>query len=197
MRRLIEVVLIVTGITLLVWFVATEVRARRYQQEYEGAFLAVPSAPPLPGAPATVEPPPPSRGHPIGLLRVPRLHLSAVVAEGDDDRTLSVAIGHLPDTPLPWHEGNSAIAAHRDTFFRALRDVKIGDELVFSTAEGSLRYVVRGTRVVQPTDLSVLAPTPNSTLTLITCYPFSFLGHAPKRFIVRAERIAPEAKGRS
>jgi sortase A len=113
-----------------------------------------------------------------------------MVAEGDDDSTLRIAIGHLPDTPLPWEDGNSALAAHRDTFFRPLRDIRIGDELRLTTAHEELRYRVRETLVVGPEDVRVLDSTDSPSLTLITCYPFNYVGHAPQRFIVRAEAIA-------
>jgi sortase A len=111
-----------------------------------------------------------------------------VIAEGDDDATLNVAIGHLPDTPMPWQEGNSALAGHRDTLFRPLQHVRVGDELRVSTASGDFQYQVRETMVVDPNDVWVLAPTDRPTLTLITCHPFSYVGTAPRRFIVRAER---------
>jgi sortase A len=127
-------------------------------------------------------------GDPIGELAVPRLHLSAVIVEGDDEASLKVAVGHLPDTPLPWQRGNTAFAAHRDSFFRPLKGIKTGDIVQVSTQRGTLEYRVRETMVVNPEDVWVLDPTEGQTLTLITCYPFSYVGHAPKRFIVRAER---------
>jgi sortase A len=129
-------------------------------------------------------------GEPIGRLEVPRLHLSAVVANGDDDETLRVAIGHLPDTPLPWEEGNSALAGHRDTLLRALRNIRVDDDMRVVTAYGEFMYQVKRIVIVAPDDLSVLTPTPQAALTLVTCYPFSYVGHAPKRFIVQAARVA-------
>jgi len=129
------------------------------------------------------------RGQPIGQLDVPRLHLSAVVIEGDDDASLKVAVGHLPDTPLPWEPGNTALAAHRDTYFRPLKDIKVGDVVRLSTPRGTVEYRVQRTLIVAPEDVWVLDPTMRQTLTLITCYPFSYVGHAPQRFIVRAERV--------
>lgn len=130
----------------------------------------------------------PSTSDSIGHLSIPRLGLSAVVAEGDDDRTLRVAVGHLPDTPFPWENGNTALAGHRDTFFRALRRIRLGDEIELATPHGTFRYQVTRQSVVDPTDLSVLEPSPMPVLTLITCYPFNFIGAAPQRFVVRAER---------
>ena len=125
-------------------------------------------------------------GTPIGRLEVPRLQLSVVVADGDDDNTLAVAAGHLPDTPWPWQPGNSAIAAHRDSYFRPLRFIRLNDEIRFVAERGTRTYKVTRTSIVTPDDLSVLAPTSSPTLTLITCYPFFYVGHAPKRFIVQA-----------
>ena len=125
----------------------------------------------------------------IGMLDVPRLELSTPVIQGDDTRTLKRAVGHLPDTPMPWDEGNSAIAGHRDGLFRPLKDVKIGDEIRFRTTRAEYLYRVKKTAIVKPDDLSVLAPQDDpATLTLITCYPFYYVGSAPKRFIVHATR---------
>ncbi len=125
----------------------------------------------------------------VGMLDVPRLKLLTPVIEGDDDATLNRAAGHLPDTPLPWQDGNSAIAAHRDGLFRPLKNVKIGDEIRFRTTRDEFVYRVTKTTIVKPEDLSVLAPQSNATLTLITCYPFYYVGSAPKRFVVHAERV--------
>ena len=130
---------------------------------------------------------PPAAGTVVGRVDIPRVGVSAMVREGDDVKTLRRAVGHVPGTALPGELGNAALAGHRDTFFRGLRNIQEGDEIVVNTAERDVRYVVRGTQIVKPTDISVLAPTPNSTLTLVTCYPFNYIGAAPKRFIVRAE----------
>ena len=133
----------------------------------------------------------PDRGSTLGLLEVTRLGLSTVVIEGDDAANLLVAAGHLPDTPLPWQDGNSVIAGHRDTDFSPLKDIQKGDVVRIRTANKALDYIVRETRIVDPTEVSVLQPTTRPTLTLITCYPFRYIGPAPKRFVVRAERSAP------
>jgi sortase A len=137
--------------------------------------------------------PAPSEGQLLGLLQVPRLELSSVVIEGDDSAALLLAVGHLADTPLPWNDGNSVLAAHRDTFFRPLKGIKPGDVIRFTTADSEMEYVVRQTRVVEPTDVEVLDPTPSPTLTLITCFPFDYIGSAPQRFIVTAERQSKTA----
>jgi sortase A len=136
------------------------------------------------------------RGDLIGRLDIPRLKLSAAVAEGDDDNTLKNAIGHLPDTPLPWHgRGNVAIAAHRDGLFRKLEHIKLNDEIRVTTPRGNYLYLVTKTHIVNPGDLWVVRPTEVPTLTLVTCYPFSFVGNAPQRFVVQAEMAGHRAGG--
>lgn len=126
----------------------------------------------------------------IGMLEIPRLKLSTTVLTGDDDKTLKVSAGHLPDTPRPWESGNSAIAAHRDSHFRPLRHVKVGDLVRMRTVHGDLDYKVSRIRIVTPKDISVLDPTGTDMLTLITCYPFNYIGNAPKRYIIHAERVS-------
>ncbi len=137
-------------------------------------------------------------GKPIGLIEIPRLGLSSVVLEGDDTAALLLGVGHLSDTPLPWHGGNTVFAAHRDTFFRPLAHIRKNDVIKFSTADAQFEYVVKELKVVDPTAVEVLEPTTEATLTLITCFPFDYIGPAPQRFIVRAERrssspLDPEA----
>ena len=160
------------------------------------AAPAAPESPTINRPPsAMANPAPLARGSVIGRVDVPRLNLSAAIAEGDDDATLGKAVGHLPDTPLPWQAGNAAFAAHRDGLFRPLRHIRVNDDVKVVTARGEFLYRVKKTQVVNPEDVSVLAPTKTATLTLITCYPFSFIGHAPQRFIVQAERVVPELAG--
>ncbi|HET8547148.1 MAG TPA: class D sortase, partial [Bryobacteraceae bacterium] len=125
----------------------------------------------------------------IGRLEVPRLNVSAVVREGVDKKTLRRSAGHVPGTPLPGDEGNVAVAAHRDTFFRGLRDIRQEDRIRMITPDGTFDYVVRSTEVVKPAEVQVLGSTNGRReLTLITCYPFNYVGHAPNRFIVKAEQ---------
>ncbi|MEP7306469.1 MAG: class D sortase [Acidobacteriota bacterium] len=128
----------------------------------------------------------------IGRLEIARVKLSAMVVEGDDDDTLDIAVGHLPDTPFPWQAGNSALAGHRDTFFRPLKDVRVGDEIVLTSLRGELHYRVERTVIVDPQDLSVLKASTSPTLTLVTCFPFFYVGHAPRRFVVQATRLGSE-----
>jgi sortase A len=125
----------------------------------------------------------------IGRLEIQRLGLSVMVTEGDDHRTLRRAVGHIPGTALPGQIGNIALTGHRDTFFRPLRNIRIDDIVTLSTLQGEYRYRVLATQVVSPDHVSVLDPGRNEILTLITCHPFYFVGAAPNRFIVRAERI--------
>jgi LPXTG-site transpeptidase (sortase) family protein len=129
----------------------------------------------------------PEPGSVIARLRAPALQLSTVVLEGSDDGTLSRAAGHIEDTALPGPQGNIGIAGHRDTIFRALRRARVGDEFDLVTADGEYRYRVTRMLIVDPDDVDVLDPTPTPTLTLVTCWPFEFIGHAPKRFIVQAQ----------
>ncbi len=128
----------------------------------------------------------PRVGDMVGRLEIPRLHMQAIVAEGVDSDTLGRALGHVPGTALPGQDGNIAVAGHRDTLFRGLRAIARGDLILFRTAKGTYQYRVEGTRIVQPGEVSVLAPSEDSELTLITCYPFYYVGSAPQRFIVKA-----------
>jgi sortase A len=123
---------------------------------------------------------------PIAVLRIAKIRLEVPVLPGTDDRTLDRAVGHIDDTALPGSDGNSGIAGHRDGFFRGLKDIVAGDAIELDTLRGKELYRIERTWVVNPDDVSVLDPTPTRTLTLVTCYPFYFVGSAPLRFIVRA-----------
>jgi sortase A len=128
-------------------------------------------------------------GSPVAELSIPRLRVSAVILEGSDDGTLRRGPGHIERTARPGEPGNVGIAGHRDTFFRRLRHAQVGDEVLLDTPEGRRRYQVSSVRIVSPRDVSVLDPTAEPTLTLVTCYPFSFVGKAPLRFVVRATGV--------
>jgi len=123
-------------------------------------------------------------GEVIGRIEIPRIHLSALILEGADSNTLRLGAGHVQGTALPGTRGNVAIAAHRDTFFRPLREVRPNDTILLTTVAGVYRYRVEATEIVDPTDVHVLRRTRDSQLTLVTCYPFYYVGSAPKRFIV-------------
>jgi sortase A len=122
----------------------------------------------------------------LGLMEIPRLEISTVYEEGVDDDTLAGGIGHVPGTPLPGETGNAALAAHRDTYFHRLGEIQVGDMINVKTRRGEHRYRVARTAIVQPGDVSVLANTPVATLTLVTCFPFRYVGAAPQRFVVTA-----------
>lgn len=128
-------------------------------------------------------------GEALGRLDIPRLGLSVMVAEGTEPSVLRKAAGHLPGTAFPGASGNVALAGHRDRHFRPLKDVAPGDEVLLTTPDGTFRYRVEWTRIVDPQAVHVLDPTEQPTLTLVTCYPFYFVGNAPDRFIVRAHQI--------
>jgi sortase A len=125
----------------------------------------------------------------IGRIEIPRLLVSAVVVEGVDKTALRRAVGHIPGTALPGEPGNVGLAGHRDTFFRPLKDLRIKDRIRFSTLSGELNYEVESLKVVAPEDVGVLASSGENVLTLVTCYPFYFVGPAPKRWIVRARQV--------
>ena len=158
------------------------IEARRFQAERAAEFSRAAQA----YAPITVR-----TGSLLGMLDIPRLRLTTAIIEGDDDATLKRAAGHLPDTPLPWERGTSAIAAHRDGIFRPLKNIAVGDEIIFRSSRDVLHYRVAKTAVVEPDDVSVLRSRPTDVLSLITCYPFHYIGDAPQRFVVHAERVQP------
>ena len=133
---------------------------------------------------------------PLAVLRIPRLGLEVPVLPGTDDRTLDRAVGHIDDTALPGADGNSGIAGHRDGFFRGLKDIAEGDVIELETTQVKEIYRVERTWVVDPEDVSVLDPTPTRVLTLVTCYPFYYIGPAPRRYIVRAVLVRPTSGGK-
>jgi len=125
----------------------------------------------------------------IGRIQVARLGVSVVLMEGTSGKTLRHAVGHIAGTALPGQAGNVGIAGHRDTFFRPLRNIQADDIITLTTLQGEYRYRVVFTKVVNPENVAVLDSDSHESLTLVTCYPFYFIGSAPERFIVRAERI--------
>ena len=127
-----------------------------------------------------------SPGEAVARLEIPRLGISVMVLEGVDAATLQRGVGHVPGTSLPGPAGNVGLAGHRDTFFRPLKDIRTGDEIRLTTPESTYEYRVRASEVVEPRDTWVLANTEDPTLTLVTCYPFSYIGPAPRRFVVQA-----------
>lgn len=122
----------------------------------------------------------------IGILRIPKIHLEAPILEGTDDFSLNQGIGRIPGTAAIAAPGNVGIAGHRDGFFRKLKDVVVGDEVEIVTHADTRTYVVDRVIIVDPHDISVLKPRERPSLTLVTCYPFYFVGSAPQRYIVQA-----------
>jgi len=200
LRRLLrwtQRVLFAGGVLLLAYCAFVLVDARIFQQGERrqlerlltvrqetngGVRQTVPSA-------AAANPPPALDGGLIGRIEIPRLGLSAIVMEGIGAKTLRRAVGHIPGTALPGQPGNVGISGHRDTFFRPLRNIRQNDIITLTTLLGEFRYRVVSTKIVRPDNVAVLDPGNNEVLTLVTCYPFYFVGPAPTRFIVRAERV--------
>ena len=184
--RWIQRLLFITGILLLgcVGFTLLETRlyqvsAKRFLENEIRAEKERPQA---------QSKPPVRKGDVLGRLDIPRLGMSVAVLQGTSSRVLRLGIGHIAGTPLPGEDGNIGIAGHRDTFFRGLKDIRRNDEIQLQTASGLSRYAVDWAKVVANDDRSVLAPSNESALTLVTCYPFYFVGPAPKRFVVRAHK---------
>jgi sortase A len=130
----------------------------------------------------------------VGRLEIPRLGMAVIVEEGVEEATLRRAAGHLPGTALPGEEGNVVVAGHRDTLFRPLRDVRTGDLIRFVTPDGVFEYEVTAAQVVEATQVEVLEPRAAREITLVTCYPFGFVGPAPQRYVVRAERAVSASR---
>jgi sortase A len=205
-RTVVRYLLLTVGITCLAiygytWFV------RELSQSYDSReFDRTPKSVAVVAADGDITPIASPVGHPsrradgasrrlspaiIGRLSVPRLHLSVMVHEGIDSSTLQLAVGHIPSTAMPWQAGNVGVAGHRDTFFRGLKDLRSKDEVRFSTLNGDFKYVVESLMVVEPENVAVLASSAGNVLTMVTCYPFSYIGNAPKRFVVRARQVSP------
>jgi sortase A len=205
--RWLERGLLAVGVALAAWCAAVLVEARFHN--------AMPIAPaegqlkitqtPTHGLPgdagtttttttSTTTAPAPAVGTLIGHLEAPAVNMSAAILEGTDDATLSRGAGHIEDTPFPGQTGNIGIAGHRDTVFRPLRNIHVGDALDLTTAEKVYRYKISKTLIVDPDDVYVLDPTDQPTLTLVTCYPFEYVGHAPRRFIVQAQLVTQDRR---
>lgn len=182
--------LVIVGTLCVAWYLGVRAEMWIHQSRQEARLeqaLATTRLAPVEGSPVrTTESP---NAALVGRIEIGRLGLSTIVEDGSDPATLRVAAGHIRGTPLPWQRGNSAVAGHRDTFFRKLASVAIDDEIRFVTRQGTFRYVVRQILIVQPDQAWVLAPTRRSRLTLVTCYPFDAIGPAPLRYIVAADLV--------
>ena len=190
-----SLVFLAAGAVLLTYWVYVDIQARLYQASETLRFESKPPASPslmrsairrgiekavrleTRRAPAT------------SRIEIPRIGLSSVVVEGVDSSNLTIAVGHVPGTALPGENGNVALAGHRDTFFRKLREIRRGDAITLTTPKASYRYSVELVEVVEPSYLQALQASSYPKLTLITCYPFSFIGPAPRRFVVQARQI--------
>jgi len=138
----------------------------------------------------------PARSEDDLLTRVviPKINLDAIVVEGASRRELSEGPGHMKKTAQPGQTGNAVITAHRDTFFRHIYELGKGDDILVRRAGQVYKYEVTGKKIVMPEDVSVLQPTPDATLTLITCYPTYYIGPAPKRLVVFSKLVDNQAE---
>src|SRR5688572_18914320 len=185
LRRAVERVLLVIGLVSLGYFGYVVAESYLYQalenRELDAILASAPSLPAPDSASAAdadavhVPRPRPARGSLIGRIEIPRLGVKTIIRSGSDARTLRLAVGHIPGTAFPGEPGNIGLAGHRDTFFRRLRTVAADDEIRLVTPEGTYRYRVQRTNVVEPSDVWVLDPTERPSLTLVTCYPFSYV----------------------
>ena len=184
-------ILLLLGVAALLWCAVVWSGTALFDW-YEGRELAYPPHSAAEPSSHSAHPLPHGILHPhevIGRLEIPRLRMSTVVVEGDDAGALRFGAGHVPWTRLPAEGGNVGIAAHRDTVFRPLRNVAVRDRIKLITPAGLYEYEVSSTEVVPPQDVAVLDSSNGPELTLVTCYPFSYWGPAPLRFIVHAQRI--------
>jgi sortase A len=216
--RLIERVLWTLGILLIAvwagWKLHARIGGKRDLERFETAKRATAAAPAPPSAAIPPSPVPTLRearppdyalwskervkayeeslteaaSAPLGILRIPKIGLEVAVLEGTDDFTLNRAVGHIEDTARPGEAGNVGIAGHRDGYFRGLKEIARGDTMELETLSGVDSYRITDIWIVKPEDVQVLDPTPQPSVTLVACYPFYFVGHAPQRYIVRAVR---------
>jgi LPXTG-site transpeptidase (sortase) family protein len=171
-------------------FASAEIRALLSREQIKTVMNPEVASPEAESPRGPMETKPPTPLELIGRLEIPNLHLTAVVREGADSATLRRAVGHIPGTAMPGGNGNIGLAGHRDTFFRALRNIEQGDIIELQTESRAYRYVVESYGVVQPQDIHVLDSSNEPILTLVTCYPFYYVGSAPERFIVRAGLVS-------
>jgi sortase A len=127
-------------------------------------------------------------GDVLGRIKIPKIALSVAVLQGTTNKTLRLGAGHIEGTALPGESGNIGIAGHRDTFFRGLKNLHKGDKILFETVSGTDIYEVDWIQITAPSDGGIVSPTTESSLTLVTCYPFRYIGAAPERYIVHAHR---------
>jgi len=186
--------LLVIGVALGAWCGAVLLEARFFQQLPVTPAATVNALPgETPRAPSPMRTPI-AVGSWLARLEAPSVKLRATVLEGTDDGTLARGAGHIEDTAFPGGVGNVGIAGHRDTVFRPVRNLRVGDPLVITTTDHVYRYKISRTTIVDPEDVYVLDDADHPTLTLVTCYPFEYIGHAPRRFIVSADLVGDDAR---
>jgi sortase A len=192
--RWLERGLLTVGALLVVWCAVVLLEAQ-YTKTLPVPLTVTQS---LPGdadtAAASVPRPAPEAGTVLARLEAPTVHMTATVLEGTDDGTLRRGAGHIEDTPFPGQPGNIGIAGHRDTVFRPLRGIHVGDPLDLTTGDRVYHYRIKKTSIVGPDDVYVLDPTSEPSMTLVTCYPFEYVGHAPRRFIVQAQLVGQDVR---
>jgi sortase A len=174
------------GIAALAYAGGTTAYSEAFQRYQSQQFESVRSRPKNTSTAGVAETHDLHEGDVVGKLEVPRIGLSVIVLQGIEESTLALGAGHVPGTPLPAVAGNVVIAAHRDTFFRKLNGIMPGDEIRLSIGTRRYAYVVDAMEIVDPQNPQIMQSRAYSELTLITCYPFYYVGSAPKRFIVRA-----------
>jgi sortase A len=161
--------------------------AHRYQSSMFDKARAATTVPGTPARAAELR-----EGDTMGRLEIQRIGISVMIRHGAEEATLALGAGHVPATPSPGGDGNVVLAAHRDTFFRRLEGIQAGDRIRILTVGQTYEYVVDSTETVDPEDTRVMESRARQELTLITCYPFYFVGSAPKRFIVHASPLAAQ-----
>jgi len=188
LKRIWPSLLIVAGVALLIYvgsqYATMYAAQRRLTQQWQQQNLQLPVQPA--GLVTT-----------LTRLTVPAIKLDAVVVEGVNRKDLLMGPGHLPDTPEPGQAGNAVISAHRDTFFRHIHELKKGDYIVVQRAGRQFRYEVTGKKILQPDDVWVTKATPDSQLTLLTCYPTYYIGPAPERLAVFSKLVDASRGGDS
>jgi LPXTG-site transpeptidase (sortase) family protein len=176
-RRLSSAALLITGAVLLLFALCSYAWMSLEQRRLESASLA---------SIATSPEKPDQDTNAITLLNIPKIDLQAAVLEGTNRKALLLAPGHLEKTVWPGQSGNAVIAAHRDTFFRRLHELRKGDDIYVRRAGRRYHYAVSNTAIVSPSDIAVIRPSSDTRLTLLTCWPSYYIGPAPKRLVVVA-----------
>lgn len=197
--RTLATIVQITGALLVLYSAFYVMRAQYFQWQQRQALSAARVGNQSPAYPQSMPPSSqldlaplrPARGSVIGWIEIPRLKVSSVVLEGDTESEFQLGAGHVPGTAGPGEHGNVVIAAHRDTFFRNLRNIAPDDRIVITTPNGVFEYAVERTEITDPKNVSVMQPRGQPELTLVTCYPFNYIGSAPDRFIVHAKKVDP------